>query len=357
MAGVSGRNQVKGIGDAINVDNYSQVNIANIFTQAEYTANRLSLFAAASQSDTWYQRTDPYNYVSNDKSERVSKTGFDVKTGANYNFNSHHNAYINAGMYSREPYFKFVYVNFGNTVARDLKNEKIKALEAGYGFTGGKHKVHFNAYYTLWQDKSILSRENIQLLDSSQTRALIRGLDAIHKGIECEYSFQMNNDLQLELSFSLADWRWKNDVFATLYNDNQVIVDTMRVYADGLKVGDAPQTQATIQMDYKLTDDIDVSANYVFCDRLYANFDPSTRGNENDRTQPYRIPAYGLLDLHLGYSLKLGDLPVYANLSCFNVMNTEKIMRGDDGAAHDLDTFRGFWTLGRTFNIAVKVSF
>jgi hypothetical protein len=357
MAGISGRKQVKGSGAIINVDNYSEVNIANIFTQAEYTKGPISVFAAASLGNTWYRRTDPYNYITNDRSELVSKTGFDVKAGANFNVDRHNTIYMNTGMYSREPYFKFVFVNFGNTVARDLKNEKIKAVEIGYGFTGGKHKLRLNAYYTLWQDKSVLSRENIQLIDSSQTRALIRGLDAIHKGIECEYSLQITRNLLVDLSFSLADWRWKNDVFATIYNDNQVLVETIRVYADGLRVGDAPQTQATMQVNYNLPGGMDVSANYVYCDRLYANFDPASRNNATDRAQPYRIPAYGMLDLHLGYSLKIGELPLYVNLSCFNVMNKESIMRGDDGAMHNLDTFRGFWTLGRTFNMAVKINF
>jgi iron complex outermembrane recepter protein len=356
-SGVGGRNQVKGVGDVINVDNYSQVNIANVFTQAEYTLDKLSLFVAASLSNTWYQRTDPYNYIINDKSERVSKTGFDVKTGANYNFNHHHNAYINAGMYSREPYFKFIFVNYGNTVDHDVKNEKIKAVEAGYGYTSGKHKIRFNAYYTRWENKSILSMENIQLEDTTKTRAFIRGLDALHKGIECEYSLQMNDDLQIELSFSIADWQWKNDVIASLYNDNQVLVKTIPVFTKGLKVGDAPQTQATLQVSYKLPQDIDVSGNFTFFDRLYANFDPALRINELDRAQSYRIPAYGLLDLHLGYLFKLGELPFYANMSCFNVLNRESIMRGEDGITHDLNSFSGFWTQGRTFNMAVKVSF
>ena len=100
----------------------------------------------------------------------------------------------------------------------------------------------------------------------------------------------------------------------------------MLVYANGLRVGDAPQTQAALQLSYILPGDFDVSANYMYCDRLYANFDPATRNIATDRAQPYRIPAYGLLDLHLGYTFNLGELPVYANLSCFNVMNKEKIV-------------------------------
>jgi iron complex outermembrane recepter protein len=354
---ISGRKQIKGIGDVINTDNYSEVNIANGFAQTEYTRGPWVIFAAASLSNTCYQRTDPYNYVINNKSALVSKTGFNFKTGLNYNFDEHQNAYINAGMYSREPYFNFVFAQYSNALVRNLQNEKIKAIELGYGFTRGKHKVHLNAYYTLWQDKSILTKQNFQLADSLQPHALIRGLDALHNGIECEYSLQLTSDLQVEMSFSLADWRWKNDVFASLYSDNQVLVDTMLVFANGLKVGDAPQTQATFQVNYKLPDDIDVSLNYIYCDRLYANFDPANRGIETDRAQPYRIPAYGILDLHLGYSFDMVKVPVYASLSCFNVMNTESIMRGDDGATHNLDTFRGFWTQGRTFNMAVKVSF
>ena len=68
------------------------------------------------------------------------------------------------------------------------------------------------------------------------------------------------------------------------------------------------------------------------------------------------MPAYSLLDFHLGFSFKIGKLPAYANIGCNNVLNKEYIARGMDGQTHDLNSFTGFWGFGRTFNFGLSVN-
>jgi hypothetical protein len=51
------------------------------------------------------------------------------------------------------------------------------------------------------------------------------------------------------------------------------------------------------------------------------------------------------------------QFPVSLQLSCQNIFNKQTIIRGDDGVGHDLESFNGFWLLGRTFNISAKLSF
>jgi outer membrane receptor for Fe3+-dicitrate len=357
LAGVSGRDQVKKPGDVINVDNYSMISYGNVFGQAEYKIGKLTTFVASTLSGTHYRREDPYNYPENPLSEPVSKAGFDVKGGAGYKVGKYGNVYGNVGFYSREPYYKFVYVNFSNTVAKDLVNEKITSAEAGYTYESGKITSRLNLYYTLWKDKSLLSRENIQLADSTLTRSLVRGLNALHQGIEAEVSYKILKNLTLAATLSLGDWKWQNDVSASIYNDNQVLVDSMMVYTKGLYVGDAPQTQLGLSAEYHTIDGFRLSADWVFYDRLYANFDPVNRNNPDDSSQPYKIPAYSLIDLYAGYDLKVKQFPVSLQLSCQNIFNKESIIRGDDGYGHDLETFTGFWSLGRTFNVSAKISF
>jgi hypothetical protein len=51
------------------------------------------------------------------------------------------------------------------------------------------------------------------------------------------------------------------------------------------------------------------------------------------------------------------QFPVSLQIACQNVFNKQSIIRGDDGAGHDLETFSGFWSLGRTFNVSAKISF
>jgi outer membrane receptor for ferrienterochelin and colicin len=203
----------------------------------------------------------------------------------------------------------------------------------------------------------MLTNENIQLADSTLTRALVRGLNAEHYGLEAEISYRPIQNLALGATLSLGNWKWQNDVSASIYNDNEVLVDSMQVYTKGLYVGDAPQTQIGLSASYNTADGFRFAADWVFYDRLYANFDPVNRNNPDDRSQPYRIPTYSLLDLYAGYDMQVKQFPVSLQLGCQNVFDKETIIRGEDGAGHDLETFSGFWSLGRTFNISVKISF
>ena len=136
-----------------------------------------------------------------------------------------------------------------------------------------------------------------------------------------------------------------------------MLADSMQVYAKGLFVGDAPQTQLGLSAEYNTSDGFRFSADWVFYDRLYASFDPVNRNNAADRMQPYRIHSYSMLDFYAAYNLLIKQFPVSFQLSCQNVFNKETIIRGDDGAGHNLDSFTGFWSLGRTYNISAKISF
>lgn len=357
LAGVSGRNQIKHIGDITNVDNGSMVNYLNSFGQIEYETDQMHAFAASSVSNTWYQREDRYNYLDDTKSEMIQKISYDFKAGINYNIDDFSNIYLNTGYYSKAPYFKFIFGNNTNVTSLNINNEQIFSVELGYGFKSENTRLKVNAYYTNWQDISFLSYEYIQLQDNTSTRALVKGLNAIHQGIEFELYQKISKDLNLGFIASLGNWKWKNDVEADLFNDNNVKVGTTNVYADGLNVGDAPQTQLGITANYQLFKNLNIQADWTYNDRLYADFDPSSRNDASDRSQSYRLPSYSITDIHINHKFELFKLPVYLGISCFNVFNKTHILRGQDGVSHDLDSFQGFWGFERTFNFSFKLIF
>jgi outer membrane receptor for ferrienterochelin and colicin len=357
IEGIGGRQQIKRTGDIINVDNDSRVDVVSYFLQGEYSTGRLSLFLASTVNNTWYRRNDRINYLENTESQIVTKPGADFKTGINFNLDAFSNIYGNAGFYSKAPYFKFIYTNFSNSVATNPANEKITSAEVGYNFHKSLTTINLNAYYTLWKDKSLLSRENIQLENNAQTRALIRGLNAVHKGLELEISQQITSGLNLGAVASIGDWRWKNDVIAMLYNDNQELIDSTAVFVKDIKVGDAPQFTLGIYGELRLPDGWTINANWLYYGNLYANFDPAGRNNPDDRSQPYRIPDYTMADLHVGRGFNIGEFNANVAISCYNILNKESIMRGEDGPLHDLNTFTGFWSPGRTFNFSMKIAF
>ena len=351
--GVAGRNEIKKVGDIIKVNNGAIINFGNIFAQMEFTNGAISAFIAGTFNNTWFQRVDYYNYVSDTKSEVVSMAGFDFKGGANYNINEFHNVYFNAGYYSRVPYYKFVFGKYTNEPSRDLENEQISAFELGYGLTHMSTNININVYHTYWQDKSFLANEYNQFLDP----VLVKGLDALHKGIELEARQKITKHLTIGGIASFGNWKWKNNVAAEIYNKDNVIVDTVNVYADGLYVGDAPQTQFGFFGQYRFLDAFELTVNWVQYEKIFADFNPVMRNNPSDNSQSYQIPSYNILDIHFGFNFKMFGYPAYANLSCFNVLNKEYITRGLDGPSHDIDNFTGFWGFGRTFYFGLKINF
>jgi len=353
LASTAGREQVKYTGDIVKVDNGALIHYTNLFAQADHSAGRWHIFLAGSVSINWYKRVDHYNYPDDPLSETVSLTGYDFKGGVNFNINEFHHIYTNAGYFSRVPYYKFVFGNFTNEVSEELANEKITSLEAGYGLSNGKSRVRLNAYYTLWQDKAFLANEYNQFLDP----VLIRGLDAEHAGIELEAGQRLNDNISIAGLASIGNWKWKNDVEAEVYDDNNVLQDTIAVYADGLYVGDAPQLQLGLSGTYYFLERFTLTFNWVYYDRLYADFDPVNRNDPNDREQPFRVPSYHLLDGHFSIDFKIFDQPARFNLSILNILNSKHIIRGLDGQDHSIDTFSGFWGFGRTVNAGLKLSF
>jgi hypothetical protein len=351
--GVSGRDQIRHVGDVVKVDNGAVNDYAGMFGQLEYLKGNFSAFLSGTLSGNWYRRTDHYNYVENTESDWVFRGGYDLKIGSNYNIDEFNNIYINGGYFSRAPYFKFVFGNYTNTPSENLKNEKTWAAEAGYGLNLRNTRFRLNGYYTKWEDKSVLTNEYNQFENPS----MIQGLDALHVGFEAELQQKCFQWLTVGGSLSLGNWQWKNDVTAYLFNDENAVIDTINVYADGLYVGDAPQTQVSLFAVVKFLKTVSLSAYYNYNDRLYANFSPTTRTDPDDKAQSYRIPAYHNLDIYVACPFRIGKLDAQADLGCQNALNSEYIIRGEDGPSHSLEDFKGYWGFGRTFFFSLQIKF
>jgi hypothetical protein len=163
-------------------------------------------------------------------------------------------------------------------------------------------------------------------------------MNALHKGIEWDFAYKMGRNLTIEGYASYGDWRW------TSSSDSLQLInsDTNQPYrneygeivyisynAEGVSVGDAPQTQFGLALRYK-KDGFYIKPRYTFFDRFYADFDPFTLNGENEGRQSWKMPAYGLLDLHTGYTMTLNGNQVDFRLSLFNVLNTTYLINAQN---------------------------
>ena len=345
----------------VSYDNDGLVKYAGLFGQLEYSKDNLSAFVTGAINNTSNQRVDRMSYVNDttgrgELSEIVKIMGYSFKGGANYNINENHNVYFNAGKFSRAPFFSFVFVNNKNDVVQNLLNEKAESFELGYGYRSNKLAIKVNAYMTNWRDKSLLSG-NITGPNGTITRALMTGANAQHKGVEVEFNTRPMEGLELGGIISLGDWRWIGDVNATVYSEiDPTQSTTVTSYVDGVHVGDAPQSQYGIQARYQIAKGFYVGATWVYNDRFYANFDPSSKTTEADRIDSYQIPSYYNLDARLGYELKMGDRTLNLGIQGFNLTDVKYL--SDATSTADGTTFAyGFPGFGRNFNFMAKFTF
>lgn len=357
LSGVSGRNQIKTVGDIIKVDNNSIIHQATSYVRLKYETKKIFAYSAIGANSHWYQRIDRFNYVNHPKSKTIVKSGFDLRAGFSYHPGSGHYLYMNAAIISRAPYFKYVFGNFNNIPVQNLKNEKIQDIEVGYRFKTGNFKSNISAFYTQWNNVSMLSNEYVQLENNQQSRAMINGLNSLHKGIECEMQYRLNRTIKVAGFVSLGDYRWQNDVNAKLINDNNVVFDTINVYAKDLYVGGTAQTQLGGWFDLRLIKTGHLKIEWTYYNKLFADFDPTKRSNLNNRKQAYQFPAYHLLNAYLSIPMQLGNYRSIAQINAYNLLNTHYIEKGEDGLNSDLESFRGYWSFGINFNISIKIFF
>ncbi len=360
----------KVLGDKIAYYNTNTVDWWGFFGQAEYSDGPISAYGTLSWSAITYSFFD--HFTKDDDGNRLSVesdwiSGFQVKGGANYRLTDNFDVFANLGYISKVPIFDNVIDDGDGTLATDPKNEKFTSIEAGTVFNSSDRKleVRFNGYFTLWKDRA--KTRSVQLLSGDDILVFIEGMNQRHMGLELELGYKPTDFVRFDASGSLGDWTYTDDVSARIkdYSDEGKLDNVeLDFYIKDLKVGDAPQTQLSLSSTIYPIDGFNIEFVYKYYTNHYAEFDPFSRTDENDRTQSWEAPSYGLFDLHAFYNLPIDiqgvELTAFAHV--YNLFDIEYISDAEDNSRfnsfdldHDADDAEVFFGLPRTFNIGVSV--
>jgi len=372
LAGIAGRNPVKKVGDYVRTNNGKIINHATIYFTGNFKSEKWDVRAGTSLMGSTYQRWDKYNYVETGlnmpsiisvSSPTASAIGFSVKGGALYRLTERSSTYINAAYYSRLPYSDVFFSSGTNQLTNNVKNEKNLLTEAGYRYIYQRGSIEITGYYALWKNKTVMS-DPYKQLDNTTYRYMIQGLDAIHYGLEFNIEHNLTYWFNLSANASFGSWKWKNDVFANIYDDySGILIDKVNVYSNGLPVGDSPQTQLSLLAEINLNKGFKLNADWKYNGRLYADFDPTERRNPADRAPSFRLPDYNLVNIGFTWNRdwSIGSRIVYEKFSTTiflninNILNEQYIERGKDGAGHTLASFRGYWGFGINGSMGLRI--
>jgi len=347
------------VGDKVNYCNDGKVGWLGLFTQLEYTKDKLNTFLSLSGSNTSYKRIDYFNYTPDDplrETDRFNFLGFSVKGGANYNLNDKHNIFANVGYFEKAANFRSVFPNFNNEdINANAENEKITSFEIGYGFRGEKFAANVNLYSTQWKDRT-LSR-SFEQPDGTFASANILGVNALHQGIELDFVYKATDKFTLTGMASFGDWRWQNDLRdIQIFDEEQNLIDTVDLFIKDLRVGDAAQTTMALGMNLELLPRTNLFIDYNYFDNLYARYDPTDRGVEG-APEAWQLPDYGTFDIFLRHSFNFGKFDTTLTARMYNVFDTDYIADALDGQDSNAATSLVWFGIGRSFNLGVKVNF
>ena len=359
LAGLNGRNPIKGVGDYVRTHNGRIQNYFTAYALAHYKAGnekQLIFTLGASVSATCLRRWDLYNYTESEKwSDMASRTGGSVKGGVLYRLGRYSKFYANAAFYSRVPYASVFFSNGNNEISRDISNERNTLGEIGYRLACNTFGAEITGYAALWKNKALLSSP-YSTIEEDPVKYMVKGLDAFHYGLEADLWWSPERFLRLDAFASVGDWRWKNDVTATIYDPTTLQpIGNVNVYADGLHVGDAPQTQIGASVRLSLTPGLDIRAEWSWNDRYWADFDPVSRTDPEDRADSYRIPSYHLFNVGVKWTGNIRKMGIVLFLNANNIADARYIERSKDGAGHDRATFTGYWAEGRNLNFGIRL--
>ncbi len=381
------------VGDII-YRNYSGFVVQEgVFGQAEYNVGGLSAYLNGAINNTTYWKRDFFYYdKQHEKSDIGNYLGGNVKAGANYNFDDHHNVFLNVGYISRAPKFNGAFMNAQNSnyLNEEAKNEKILSFELGYGFRCDWANVKLNGYITNWRDKTMT--KYLTLGDQSTGYMNMTGVGALHKGIELEVKLYPAPWVDIKGMLSLGDWKWnsvgKGYVYSELghaVNADGKTVEAFsnqhaqaRVDLDGVRVGGSAQTTASVGADFKIGRDIRVGGDWTYYGRNYSYYSLSGSNisvSQNSTTgewtttrpqDPWKVPSASQVDVHASYKFTLckgTKHAINATLSgnINNLLGYQFISKAYNSSTASgvatADNVYVFYQFGRTYSIRLKLNF
>ena len=360
--------------------NDERISYGGLFTQLEYVNDDFSAFFQGSVSQTMYQRWDHYQYADQSlidgtssqwtgealpdgitdgvKSEKADNFGYNAKAGVGFGLGENGQAYVNAGYYSRAPYFDNIYLNYTNQINPNTSNETIIGLEAGYVYEVPNFSARVDLYRTSWADRvtsSFYVDDDVVFFNISE------GVSQLHQGVELSFSAKPQEDVPYTLKgfLSVGDWIYEGDAITRLQDEDQNVISTETVDVDGGKVGDAAQFSAGLGLDVDLAERLSFDTDVRFYDDLYANVGAVKENLE--------LPSYHIFDMGLSYKMFVNDGTLDVRLNVNNVFDNvyiselrSAIAAGEGtGVLYDgIDTAnQGYFGLGRTWNVGLRYNF
>lgn len=351
-------------------DYEEQINYVGVFGQLEYSKDDFTVFFQGSASTQSHVRTEYLNAavqgVSED-SETVNNPGFNTKAGASYSLNEDNKVFVNLGYYSRQPFHSNMFVSDRNSnelIKPAVENEKITGLETGYQFKSEKVSANFNAYYTVWDNRTDITTQGNQG-DTGFRLFQTQGVKQVHMGVELEVFTRPLDNLRVNGFVSLGDWTYDGNGSRRVFDEAGTEVESAStVNLDGVKIGGGAQFTAGIFADYEFLPRLSIDGTWNTNGNLYS------QGVATKEMPSVELPSYDTVDLGFSYKMLLGEndmnsLQFRVNVNnLFDEVYIESLNENRAASTNPAENYKGVninnqgrFGYGRTWNVSMRYNF
>jgi len=345
--------------DRYQYDYSETINYVGGFGQAEYASDGFSAFVQGAVSTQSYQREGRFVGTSGDglgKSEKVSKTGYNLKGGLGYDIDKQNSLFFNSGFYSRQPFLDNIFKDIRNSNVLAfpfVENEEITGLETGYRLQTNELRFNVDMYYTEWGNR-FLAINGPELENGNFSTYRMTDVTQLHKGIEVDLEYRPKGACYSLTAFGQTGrWEYRGTSPYTLQDDEtSTFVEEGEINLTGARVGNAPQTQVGAGLNLDLAKNLSVDFNWIYNKDLYEFVDPSDVAEAAFAGVDYqneRLNPYSLFDGGLTWNFMFGDQKVQFRSNVYNLFN--------NGYVNQKDPYGYYLGIRRTYNASLRLNF
>ena len=407
-----------GLGDPIDYNFTNYVNWLGLFAQAEYSADKLTAFFMGGLTSVKYTHWNHFKDAANyDYSYATSKDASDAswveglgdmegghegdlwieadpistmqfKGGVLYELgdalsflnvipvlgkaSDNSDVWFNFGLIDKAPIFDQVIQDWDGKMSTDPSNEKFTAFEFGLNTNSndGTMAAKLNLYSTTWSDR--IATRTVTNVDGDDDIIYLTGINQNHTGVEVEFSAQINEMFRVDVGVGLGNWLYTEDATGT-YRDSDGSDASYSYALKDLKVGDMPQANLALGITASPVEDSKVQLLYRYYALHYSDWSPTSRefseGDTPDRSQSWRSPKYGLLDLNASYKLpfEFSGVKPELFLNVRNLLDAVYVQDATDNSSYNAEPYRVnnhsasaaevYLGLPTSYNLGLKINF
>jgi len=279
-------------GDTFGYDYNINASRYELWGQVEKTFDRFDVYLSATVSNTSFYRVGnvtngKFPTTSGGASKTLNFMNYGFKAGGIYKVNGRNYILLNMAYITKPPLpnSSFVSVQTRNDVVADLApnygSEKILSGDLNYQVKYPFLRARFTYYYTqiinqVWQ------RNYFDDVFKTNVNYMMTGLNQLNHGVECGVEGTIKKRIVLSGVLAMGQFLYTNRPTAIISADNsaKLLAVNREIYFINYRVGNNPQTAASVGIKYSSAKYWFVGVNYNYFANTFVEANPDRRTAE-----------------------------------------------------------------------------